>query len=165
SAFVSSHPRGFFFRLAGLLDRRLVPLKTGILVLDGPRWITQVRLVRDALVMGLAGVRPAEEQDALTGTAHHEDVLVGVGLLLAAVVERLFFGLFRPLPTSLGAVDDDQPGPSGFGRSSAQMVAVALREDAQIVQGRAHNREQVMQPIIRLGGTDAKELPQNDLER
>ena len=49
SAFVSSRPRGFFFRLAGLLDRRLVPLKTGILVQDGPRWITQVRLVRDPL--------------------------------------------------------------------------------------------------------------------
>src|SRR5438874_5356501 len=120
SAFVSSRPRGFFFRLAGLLDRRLVPLKTGILVQDRPGWITQVRLVRDALVMGLAGVRPAEELDALTGTAHHEDVLVGVGFLLAAGVQRLFFRLFRPLPTSLGAVDDDQPGPSGFGMSSPQ---------------------------------------------
>src|SRR5436190_171631 len=76
-----------------------------------------------------------------------------------------FFRLFRPLPTSLGAVDDDQPGPSGFGRLSAQLVAVALREDAQIVQGRAQNREQVMQPIIRLGGTEAKKLPQDDLER
>jgi hypothetical protein len=48
---------------------------------------------------------------------------------------------------------------------SAQPVAVALREDAQIVQGRAHNREQVMQPIICLGGTDAKELAQDDLKR
>jgi hypothetical protein len=165
SAFVSSRPRGFFFRLAGLLDRRLVPLKTGILVQDGPGWIMQLRLVRDALVMGLAGIRPTEEQDAFTGTAHHEYVLVGVGFLLAAVVQRLFFGLFRPFPTPLGAVDDDQPGPSGFGRLSVQLVAVALREDAQIVQGRACNREQVMQPIIRLGGTDAKQLLQDDLER
>src|SRR3954471_3607808 len=106
----------------------------------------------------LAGVRRAEEQDAFTGTAHHQDVLVGVGFLLAAVVQLLFFGLFRPLPTPLGAVDDDQPGLSGFGTLSAQLVAIALREDAQIVQGRAHNREQVMQPIIRLGGTDAKKL-------
>src|SRR3954447_283159 len=165
SAFVSSRPRGFFFRLAGLLDRRLVPLKTGILVQGGPGWITQVRLVRDPLVMDLAGVRPAEEQDAFTGTAHHQDVLVGVVFLLAAVVQLLFFGLFRPLPTPLGAVDDDQPGLSGFGRLSAQLVAIALREDAQIVQGRAHNWEQVIQPIIRLGGTDAKQLPRDDLER
>src|SRR5438876_10563897 len=71
SAFISSRPRGFFFRLAGLLDRRLLPLKTSILVQDHPGWISQVRLVRDALVMGLAGVRPAKELVVLTGTAHH----------------------------------------------------------------------------------------------
>ena len=47
-----------------------------------------MRFVRDALVMYLAGVRPAEEQDAFTATADHEDVLVGVGFLLAAGVQR-----------------------------------------------------------------------------
>src|SRR5438876_10116602 len=64
SAFVSSRPRGFFFRLAGLFDRRLIPLEAGILLEDGPGWIAQVRLVRNPLVMDLAGVRPAEEDDA-----------------------------------------------------------------------------------------------------
>lgn len=87
SAFVSSRPRGFFFRLAGLLNRRLVPLETGILVQDGPGWIMQVRLVGDALVMGLAGIRLTEEHDTFTGTADHEYVLIGVGFLLAAVMQ------------------------------------------------------------------------------
>ena len=115
SAAVSARPRGFFFRLAGLLDRRLIPLEPGILVQDGTGRVTQLRLVGDPLVIGLAGVSPAEEQDAFTGAADHEHVLVGVGLLLAAVVQRLFFGLFRPLPSALGAVDDDQPWRSGIG--------------------------------------------------
>src|SRR5215471_16367999 len=57
SASVSWRPRGFFFRLASLLDRRLIPLKPGILVQGGARRVGQVRLVGDALVMGLPGVR------------------------------------------------------------------------------------------------------------
>src|SRR5260370_4051987 len=161
SASVSSRPGGFFFRLAGLLDRRLIPLKPGILIQGGARWITQMRLVGDALVVGLAGVSPTEEQDAFTTAADHKHVLVGMSLLLAAVVQCLFFGLFWPLPASLRAVDDDQPGRSGLGRTSAQAVAVALREDAQIVQGRAEKGEEVMQPIIRLGATDVKNIPQH----
>src|SRR6184192_2468396 len=57
SAVVSSRPRDFFFRLAGLHDRRLVALKTGILIQGSPGGITHVRFVRDTLVIGCAGVR------------------------------------------------------------------------------------------------------------
>src|SRR4051812_10406165 len=76
SASVSSRPRGFFFRLAGPRDRRLVPLEAGILVQDGPRRVLQVRLVGDSLVVGRAGVGPAEEQHAPVGAADHEHILV-----------------------------------------------------------------------------------------
>ena len=120
SGSVSSRPRGFFFRLAGLTDRRLIPLEPGILVQDGPGRVAQARLVGDALVVGLAGVRRAEEPDALPGAIDEEHVLVGVGLLLAAVVRRLFFGRFWPLSPPLRAVDDDQPGrPALRTRASA----------------------------------------------
>src|SRR5262245_49346680 len=151
SASVSARPRGFFFRLAGLPDPRLIPLKPGIFVQGGAGWIRQVGLGGDALVMDLPGVGRAEEQDALAGAPDHEHLLVGVGLLLAAVVQRLFFGLFRPLPPSLGAVDDDESGGPRRGPLPAQAGPVPLREDAQFVQGRAQHGEEVMQPIIRLG--------------
>src|SRR3954451_11680706 len=76
SAAVSSRPRGFFFRLAGLLHRRLIPLKPRVLVQSGPRRVAQVLLIGDPLVVGLAGVGPAEEQDLVIRSAGHEDVLV-----------------------------------------------------------------------------------------
>src|SRR5947209_13895832 len=61
SAAVSSPPRGFFFRLAGLLHRRLIPLERCVLIQDGPGRIGQPLLIGDPLVVGLAGIRPAEE--------------------------------------------------------------------------------------------------------
>ena len=165
SAAVSSRPRGFFFRLAAFRDRRFVALKPGILVQRGSGPITQVRLVGDALIIGFAGVGLAEEQDPFTATAHDQYVLVRVGLFLAAVVQRLFFRLFGPVPTPLRAIDDDEAERSGSQRRFAPRVAVALRQDAEIVEGCANNGKELMQPIIRLGGTDAKEFPQHDLQR
>src|ERR1700722_11265533 len=62
SAVVSSPPRGFFFRLAGLLHRRFIPLKPCILIQGGPRRVGQVLLIGDPLVVRLAGIGPAQEQ-------------------------------------------------------------------------------------------------------
>jgi len=116
---VSSRPRGFFFRPAGPRHRGLIALEPGALVQGGPRRVPKVGLVGDALVIGRAGVGRAEEQDPCTAGADHHHVLVGVGLPLAAVVQRLFFGLFGPLPAPLGAVDDDDRGRAGPTRRSS----------------------------------------------
>src|SRR6266568_1143433 len=72
SAAVSSRPRGFFFRLAGLRHRRLIPLKPCVLIQRGTRWIRQVLLIGDPLVVSLIGIRPAEEQNLLIRGAGHE---------------------------------------------------------------------------------------------
>src|SRR5205814_6157903 len=106
SAAVRSRPRGFFFRLAGLLHRWLVPLKPRVLVQGRARRVVQLLLVRDPLVVGRAGIRPAEEQDAVIRSASQQDVLVRVRFLLTAVVPGLFFRIFRPLPAPLRAVAD-----------------------------------------------------------
>src|SRR5438309_6136451 len=97
SAAVRSRPRGFFFRLAGLLHRWLVPLKPRVFVQDGARRIAQVLLIGDPLVVGRAGISPAEEQDVVIRGAGQQDVLVRMRLLLAAVVPGLFLSIFRPL--------------------------------------------------------------------
>src|SRR5258707_11209912 len=65
SAAVSAPPRGFFFRLADLLHRRLIPLKACVLVQRGTGWIRQVFLIGDPLIVGLAGAGRAEEHDLL----------------------------------------------------------------------------------------------------
>ena len=85
-------------------------------------------------------------------------------LLLAAVVPGLFFRIFRPLPASLRAVDDDGLGAWRRNGAAGHPSALALRQDAQVVQGRAQHRPKVMEPVIRLGGADAEELPQHDLK-
>jgi hypothetical protein len=118
---VSSRPRGFFVRPAGLLDRRLIPLEPCVLVQHDLGWVSRARLLGDPLVMGLAGIGSAEEQYASAGAADHEHVLVGVRLLLAAGVPGLFFGFFgrcrrRSVPsrmTSRGPGGRKAASPSG----------------------------------------------------
>ena len=56
--------------------------------------------------MGLADISTAKEADAFASQVHDDDVLIGV-LLLATVVEGLFFRAFRPLSPTFGAVDDE----------------------------------------------------------
>src|SRR5438105_2635933 len=91
---VSAPPRGFFFRLPRLADRRLVPLEPRVLEQGGAGRVGQPLLIGDPLVVHRPSARPAEEQHAPTRGAGHEHVLVGVGLLLAAVVRGLFFRAF-----------------------------------------------------------------------
>src|SRR3954447_12985565 len=133
SASVNARPRGFFFRLASLRHRWLVALEPRGLVQHGPRREFQASLVGDPLVIDLARVGRAEEYDPLARPADHQDVLVGVRLLLAAVVQRLFFGLFGPLTPALGAVDDQQRRAERLIDLAGDARAVALGQDAQLV--------------------------------
>jgi len=165
SVAVSSRPRGFFFRLAGLLHRRLITLKPCVLIQGGPGRITQVLFIGDALVVGLARIRLTEEQNLLIRGAGHEYVLVRMRFLLAAVVENLFFGLFRPLPTPFRAVDNDGSGTLRPDGTSRQLTAVTLRQNAQGIEGRTQHREKVMEPVIRPGDAETEELAQYHLQR
>src|SRR3954469_6715015 len=83
SAAVSSPRGGFFFRLASLLHRWLVPLESGILVQYRPRWIGDVFLVGGRL----ADVGAAQEADRFPPDRGDDHVLVAVGLLPATVVQ------------------------------------------------------------------------------
>src|SRR5438067_6372460 len=59
SASVSSPRGGFFFRLAGLLHRRLIALESSVLVQGGPRRVADPFLIGHLFVVRLAGVRRA----------------------------------------------------------------------------------------------------------
>src|SRR5581483_1832073 len=125
----------FFFRLARLLDRRLISLESRILVQDGLRRIDDPLRIGDLLVVGLAGASPAQEADPLSWQGHDDDVLVGVRLLLAAVVEGLFLGALRPLPPPLGPVDDEARPHSGSGWAPGEVTGTPLGTNAELVQG------------------------------
>src|SRR4051812_398163 len=86
SAAVNSPPAGFFFRLAGFLDRRLVPLERAVLVQDRPGRIGDAFVLGDAFVGDLADVRAAQKGDAFAPQLHQDNVLVAVRPLPPAVV-------------------------------------------------------------------------------
>src|SRR3954454_10363423 len=106
SAAVSSPPRGFFFRLAGLVHCWFVPLEAAILVQHRPGRIGDALPIGDRLVRHPALVGLAQELDAPAVGASDDHVLVAVRFLPPAVVRPLFFGVFRPLAAAFGAVDD-----------------------------------------------------------
>lgn len=136
SVAVSARPRGFFFRLAGLLHWRLITLKPCVLIKGGPGRVGQVFLIGDALVVSLTRIRLTEEQNLLIRGAGHQHVLVRMRFLLAAVVENLFSGLFWPLPPPFCAVDNDGLGTLGPDGTSRQLTAVTFRQNAQGIEGR-----------------------------
>src|SRR5205823_3428021 len=146
SAAVSSPRGGFFFRLAGLVHCRLIPLESGILVQDSPRRVGDPLGVGDLLLVRLARVRAAQVVDPLPPGVDDDHVLVAVLLLPPAVVKGLFFRAFRPLTTPLRAVDD-QPGLGlGGGLSAREVTGVPLRADAETIQSRLQDRQQLMDP-------------------
>src|SRR5947209_949219 len=106
SASVSSPRGGFFFRLAGFLHCRLIPLESGILIQGGPRRVADPFLIGDLFLMRLAGVSLAEVVNPLPSGVDDDHVLVAMLLLAPAVKKGLFFGIFWPLPPPLGGVDD-----------------------------------------------------------
>src|SRR5262245_56351288 len=100
-------PSGWlFFRLAGFLHRRLIPLEPGILVQDGARRIGNLFVISNLLVVRLAGAGFAQVVDPGPPRMDDDHVLVTMLLLPPAVVEGLLFRVFRPLAASLRRVDD-----------------------------------------------------------
>src|SRR4051812_12524183 len=130
SAAVSSPRGGFFFRLASLRDRRGIPLEAGILVQDGLWRVGNFFGIGDLFVVRLAHACLTQEVDAFPRQGHDDDVLVGMRLLLAAVVQGLFFRVFRPLPSAFGAVDDEAWVRSGSGLAPGKVSGIPLGTDA-----------------------------------
>src|SRR5438094_4390076 len=161
SAAVSSPPAGFFFRLTSLRPCWLVPLEAAVLVQDRARWIGDPLPVGDALVRHTASVAATEVIDALAARLYEDHVLVAVDLLPAAVVRRLFFRVFRPLAPPLRAVDDQRrswPRPR-------RGLPLALRQDAQVVEGIAQDGQQSLQPMIHLRLAQAEQFGHDHLQR
>jgi hypothetical protein len=115
--------------------------------------------------MRLADISPAQEADIFASQVHDDDVVIGVSLLLPTVVEGLFFGVFRPLATPFGTIDDEARLGSWSGLAAAKVIGVPLREDTQTIESLSQDGQQLMDPIVRARLTQAKEFAHEDLER
>src|SRR5205814_7460162 len=76
SASVSSPRGGFFFRLAGLLHRRLIALESGVLVQGGPRRVGDPFLIGYLFVVHPAGTSSAEVVNSFAPGVCGDHVLV-----------------------------------------------------------------------------------------
>src|SRR5579871_1286 len=165
SASVRSPRGGFFFRLAGLLHRRLLALESGVLVPGGLRRIRDPFRIGYLFVVHLAGARSAEVVDPSAPGGDDDHVLVAMVLPAPAVEKGLFFGVFRPLAAPLGGIDD-QPGRlPGGALGLGKVRGVWLGEDPQVVQGRAPHGHQPMDPTIHPGLTQVNEFAHDGWQR
>ena len=101
----------------------------------------------------------------LLGNVSDDDVLVGVRLLLAAVVQGLFFRVFRPLAPPFGAVDDEA-------RLAPRQAAGSGQSDGDPARDRTprssraswKDGQQPMNPIVHLRLTQSEEFAHDDLK-
>ena|SRR5271170_4382566 len=134
SAAVRSLPRGFFFRLASLVDRWLVPLESRIFVQDRPRRIGNALVISNRLIVRLAGNSLAQEANPLTGYIRDDHVLVAVRLLLPTVMQRLFFRAFRPLAATFRPIDDEPRLALVSWLALSKATGVPLRKNSEIIE-------------------------------
>src|SRR5436305_11349078 len=86
-------------------------------------------------------------------------------LLLAAVVERLFFGTFRPLPPPLRPVNDVVRRFSAASLSLCKLAPVTLGLHPDGGQSLTQHRQQAMNPLISRRLMDPEQLAHHDLQR
>src|SRR5437868_2294474 len=154
-----------FFRLARLPHARLVALEARVLQQPGLARVADALALGHLLVVRLARVRAAQVADPTAPGVDDDHVLVGVGLLLAAVVQPLFLGVFRALAPPLGAVDDQIGRLALPPLMPGETAGAALGEDAQAVQGAHEDRQQPVDPAVRPGLAEAEEAAQQRLQR
>ena len=90
--------------LSGLGACRLIPLKARVFVERGVVWIPNLRLIRGLLIMGFPRHGWTPIDDLLRVGIDEEDVFVGVGFLLAAVMFLLFSVILWTLAAAFASV-------------------------------------------------------------
>src|SRR5579864_746642 len=154
-----------FFGLASPLHARLVALKAAVLVQRGATWVTDVLGLGYLLVVRLSRIGAAQVADPLAVGVDDHHVLVAVGLLLAAIVQGLFFRAFRPLAAALRAVDDQRGRLALPTLVPREATGVALGEEAQATQGAHQDRQQPVDPAVHPGLAQVEEATQQLLQR
>jgi hypothetical protein len=76
-----------------------------------------------------------------------------------------FFRAFRPLPPTLGPVDDEAWLRSGRGLALGEVTGLPLGTNAEVVKGGPEDRQQPMNPIVHLRLTQGEEFAHDGLQR
>ena len=88
------------------LDRRVIPTEPQVAAQRGGPRVLNVRPIDQGFIMHHAGQSRTQKTYAFALCLDQHDILVGMVFLFSAIVQGLFFTVFRALPTALDAIDD-----------------------------------------------------------
>jgi len=164
SAPLNSWPLGFFWLLREDA-RRLIALKARVLIQRGIDRGRHLVLIGRFLVVGLARDGRAKIDHFRGRLIDQQDVLVGMGLLLAAVGLPLLGGLDRALPAAFGPIDGPIRCPFPRQRVLRHTACIAFWPHAKVCERLLQDREQTVNPGIGLGLAQVKLSCMHDVER
>ena len=157
-------PTGFLLGLEGGDARRLVTLEARVLEQQRVGWVRQLTLVGELLVVHAAGRSGSKVNDSPLVTGH-EQILLSMRFLLAAVV--VFFALLvlGPANGPLGSIDDQQAQLGYFLQELGKIGGSPGRQDQFPAQRRVDQGGEPSDPQAHLRLAQAKEHAHDLLER
>ena len=135
-----------FWGVPGLGACRLIPLKARVFVARGVVDTQYLRLIRGLLIMGFPRHGWTQIDDLLRVGIDEEDVFVGVGFLLAAVVFLLFGVILWTLAAAFSLVNRQVGTASACQLTGRHTTGVALGGLPEGAQGLLQDWQEPMNP-------------------
>src|SRR5215831_12425427 len=153
-----------FFRLPSLVHRRFIALQARVLIQAGPAGITERFVIGNLLVVDLPGIGLTQVAypRGLGMDDHH--ILVAVGLVLATIVQGLFYGTLRALATAVGPLVNQCSRLSFAACLVSKVARPAFGPHLQRLQGLLQHGQQVMDPVIHARLAQLEYLAQQRLQ-
>jgi hypothetical protein len=137
-----------FFRLAGLAHGRFIALKARVLIQDGVAGIAERLMIGNLLIMHFPRVGLTQVADPLGLGMDYHHVLIAMGLMLATVVQGLFFWALRALPAAVGPINDQFRRLPFAAFLERKLAGLTFGHHLQGLQGRFQQGQQVMHPVV-----------------
>jgi len=149
-----------FFRLVRATAWWLIALKGSVFMQLATARINHSFGVRYFFVVGLTGTSLTQIADAFRPSVGNEHVLVTVRFLFAAIVQRLFFRVFRALAAAFCAINNVIARATLAFFMLGKLLRVSFGQHSQVVQSLLENRQKAMNPIIGTRLAQVKEFAQ-----
>ena len=124
-----------------------------------------MRLVHGFLIVRFPGLRRAQLDHFARVFMDQEHVLIRVCFLLPAVMRCLFRGLRRALTATLGTVQGPRGGTLQHEGTGGDPAGVPFWCQVERGSGASQDRQQAMNPVVRLGLAQPKVQAVHGLQR
>ena len=115
-------------------------------------------VVRDFFIVGLTDIRLTQIAHAVRSAVGNDHILVRVSFLFAAVMQCLFFGVFRALAAAFRAINDIIVRTTLLFFMPGKLLWIAFGQNPHGAQCILENRQEAVNPIIGTLLTQVKEF-------